>query len=137
MAEDKALSTLLMDRSEPLGNSEDTFARRALHTKVGNKLTEPVPVFNVSGLTPSMANYPILATTELPIPLPANCSSILIKPRLNARMRVSLVLGETATNYVSVPLGGYFVENSLNSISTIYVWCSRLTDLEVIFYTKI
>lgn len=33
-----------MDRSMPLGNSEDTFARRALHTKVGNKPNEPIPV---------------------------------------------------------------------------------------------
>jgi hypothetical protein len=44
MAEDKALSNLLMDRAYPLGNSEDDFLRRALHVKIGNKITEPLPM---------------------------------------------------------------------------------------------
>lgn len=44
MAEDQCLSTLLMDRALPIGNSEDTFSRRALHVKIGNKTTEAIPV---------------------------------------------------------------------------------------------
>lgn len=44
MAESFANSSLLMDRGIPLGNSEDTFGRRALHTKVANDVTEPIPV---------------------------------------------------------------------------------------------
>lgn len=44
MAEERSLSTLLMDRSEPLGNSLDIDARRSLHVKVKNKLTEAIPV---------------------------------------------------------------------------------------------
>lgn len=37
-----------MDRPQPLGNSIDTFTRRALHVKIGNLSTEPVPVAIVS-----------------------------------------------------------------------------------------
>lgn len=137
MAEDKSLSSLVMDRSNPLGNSEDIFLRRSLHVKIGNKLNEPIPVESISGLYPIIGNAPIIAETELDVPLPINCSQILIRPRKNARLRVAFNAGETAINYVSVPLGGYFVENSLISISNIYVWCNRDTDLEIIFYIKI
>jgi hypothetical protein len=40
-----ANAALSMDRGIPLGNSLDTFNRRALHVKVGNKVTEPIPVY--------------------------------------------------------------------------------------------
>ena len=42
--ETKVLSTLLMDRGEPLGNSTDSFNRRALHTRLGNTSAEPIPI---------------------------------------------------------------------------------------------
>jgi hypothetical protein len=38
------LSSLLMDRDTPLGNSDDADGRRALHTKIKNKPTEPIYV---------------------------------------------------------------------------------------------
>lgn len=41
----QANAALLVDRALPLGNSLDTFARRALHVKIGNKETEAIPVF--------------------------------------------------------------------------------------------
>lgn len=48
--ETKTYTALAMDRAEPLGNSEDNASRRALHTKVLNKATEPVPVYTVEPL---------------------------------------------------------------------------------------
>lgn len=42
--ETPAISPVLMDRGTTLGNSEDTFGRRALHVKVGNKASEQIPV---------------------------------------------------------------------------------------------
>jgi hypothetical protein len=56
MAEDYCLSTLLMDRGQPLGNSEDSFTRRALHVKVGNKNTEAIPV-TITNAPTSSATY--------------------------------------------------------------------------------
>jgi hypothetical protein len=44
--ETPVLASLAMDRGEPLGNSEDNFGRRALHTKIGNSTSEPIPVTN-------------------------------------------------------------------------------------------
>jgi len=42
--EDPTNASLLMDRGLPLGNSEDVDLRRALHVKVKNKGTEPIPI---------------------------------------------------------------------------------------------
>jgi hypothetical protein len=42
MSESRTISPLIMDRSEPLGNSDDGTGRRALHVKATNVLvTEP------------------------------------------------------------------------------------------------
>ncbi len=38
------ISQLVMDDSNPLGNTEDVFNKRALHVKVGNSSLEPIPV---------------------------------------------------------------------------------------------
>lgn len=45
MAETPVVSTLLMDRSDTLGNSQDVFSRRSLHVKIGNQDTEAIPVY--------------------------------------------------------------------------------------------
>lgn len=42
--ETPVLSTMLMDRAEPLGNSDDIDNRRALHTKIKNTPSEPISV---------------------------------------------------------------------------------------------
>ena len=49
MAEEKVISSMLMDRGEPLGNSLDVFLRRALHTKVGNSGSEAIPTTTTKG----------------------------------------------------------------------------------------
>ena len=40
-------SALIMDLGIPLGNSEDVFLKQALHVKVGNKPSEPIPTYAV------------------------------------------------------------------------------------------
>lgn len=42
MAETPVISSMLMDRSEPLGNSPDDSGRRRLHTKITNAASEPL-----------------------------------------------------------------------------------------------
>lgn len=44
MAETPVVSTLLMDRSEPIGNSPGNDSRRALHALVKNSTNDPIPV---------------------------------------------------------------------------------------------
>jgi hypothetical protein len=58
MSEIPVRSALFMDRDESLGNSLDTFGRRALHVKVGNiASTEAIPVYVVDA--------PVTAQTDL------------------------------------------------------------------------
>ena len=49
MPEGKDVSALQMDTALPLGNSLDTFGRRALHVKIGNADSSPVPVTVIPG----------------------------------------------------------------------------------------
>lgn len=83
-SEDAVTAPLLMDRSIPLGNSVDVFTRRALHTKIGNSSSEPIPVYlstpaasssptntfdsvtNVaSGSETTIVTYTVLAGTQI------------------------------------------------------------------------
>lgn len=65
--EDPALSHLLMDRGDPVGNSPDAFGRRAVHVKVGNTPSEPIPItigaFSAPADTDTLvASYPDTVT---------------------------------------------------------------------------
>lgn len=44
MPETPVIAALIMDRSDPLGNSEGVDTRRALHTKIRNSNSEPIPI---------------------------------------------------------------------------------------------
>lgn len=50
MSENRVISSLLMDRSEPIGNSDDGSGRRALHIRPtsGTLVTEPYDQIQVT-----------------------------------------------------------------------------------------
>lgn len=50
--ETPSIAALTQDRGLPIGNSEDTFGRRAAHVKVANKVTEPIPVSGTFSSSP-------------------------------------------------------------------------------------
>jgi hypothetical protein len=54
--ESSVTSYLYMDRTTPLGNSNDVDNRRALHTKVKNSALEAIPVYITSGSSPTPIN---------------------------------------------------------------------------------
>lgn len=104
--EDFVSAQLVMDRSMPLGNSEDTFNRRALHTKIGNKQTEPVPVeFNVPSI-PLISNILCAAaSTEYSHTFQADTKKYTIRARGSSKIQLSFVSGTTNTNFVTIPSG--------------------------------
>ncbi len=57
MAENYTYTALAMDRSEPVGNSIDIFSRRALHVKIGNTASEPIPITTVPGAFNQVSMY--------------------------------------------------------------------------------
>lgn len=62
MAEVPVNASLIMDRSEPIGNSEGLDSRRALHTKIKNTATEPI---YVGGAFTPPANADFIGRTVL------------------------------------------------------------------------
>lgn len=89
--EDPTLAALVMDRGVPLGNSVGIDGRRALHVKIRNKLTEPLPVAVVPAQPENFTVYnEVLAvptsseTTILTYTVPADTESILKKIFTNA-----------------------------------------------------
>lgn len=105
------------------------------YVEVVNDSSIPVPVNQIK-LKPEIDNIPILQNVELEINLPLNCEKIMIRPRRNSRMKMSLESGGTLTKYISSGLGGYFLEEFLNTITKIYISCDQDTMLEIIFYIK-
>ena len=64
MPENQTLSPLIMDRSEPLGNSTDGDGRRALHTLIKN--VDPIPVsFIQESVTPLAYQATFILETTL------------------------------------------------------------------------
>jgi hypothetical protein len=99
MPEGKDVSSLSMDTALPLGNSEDTFIRRALHVKIGNKTTEPIPVF-VADEEPGVpffdegfdvtdpGNDVTLITTTVPALTTRNLFRIIVTCRIEGVMTI-------------------------------------------------
>jgi hypothetical protein len=100
MAEVETNSALIMDRGLPLGNSDDTFGRRALHVKVGNKATEPIPVTVTGGVagTPFYADAQTsstpgveqtLITAATPASPARSLDSVVVACRTEGRFTIS------------------------------------------------
>ena len=71
-------AALVMDEGIPLGNSEDVFTKRSLHVKIGNKPTEPIPVFMSESFGVEICEYQTALTafgggsvTALSVTVPA------------------------------------------------------------------
>lgn len=118
--EDFVSAQLVMDRSMPLGNSEDTFNRRALHTKIGNKTTEPVPVeFNVPSI-PLISNIPCAAaSTEYSHSFQADTKKYTIRARGSSKIQLSFVSGTTNTNFLTIPSGVTASEDQVKASSLV------------------
>ena len=68
MSDTPVLSPLLMDRDIPLGNSEDDIGKRALHVRVSNKNTEPLPITFTSTPTETLQINGSVDTTPAQVP---------------------------------------------------------------------
>lgn len=106
--------------------------------EVVNSNLNPIPVSSVPPVLQATITNPVLllANTEYAIALPANTLKFKFRPRLLCRMKIAYAVGETATNFISVPLGAGFDEEYASLIGgTIYVQSTEAnTILEMITY---
>lgn len=76
-------------------------------------------------LSTTIINHSIpVKDVEHQINLPANCKAFLLRPRKNSRLKLSYDLGGTNTLFVTVPLGGYWVENKALQSASVFVQSS-------------
>lgn len=92
--ETPANAGLTMDRGQPVGNSLDTFGRRALHVKIGNSESEAIPVFVTDSAGGSEVNLEAIGTVTTPgaeqtllsFPVPALTGRKLHRIRVSSRV---------------------------------------------------
>lgn len=127
-------NSLIMDRSEPIGNSEDNQLRRALHTKVTNKPSEAIPFTFASADTPIITNFSIpLINTEYQFNFQFNTKKFIIRSRNPARLQFAFVSGDSSINYFTIPVGCSFSEEGVQLQSkSLFVQSSSVTMLEIL-----
>lgn len=132
MADEQYVSAqLFMDRSTPLGNSEDTFSRRALHTKVGNKADEPVPVEFKDATQPLITNLLCAAAgTEYSHAFQPYVKKFTIRARNRSELRFAYIAGDTNTTYFTIPSGAWASEDQIKPQAlTMYFQTSKNNEI--------
>lgn len=127
-------NALIMDRSEPLGNSEDNQLRRALHTKVTNKPSEAIPFTFASAGEPLISNLSIsLANTEYQFNFQLNTKKFIIRSRSPAKLQFAFVSGNSSINYFTIPIGCSFTEEGVQlQNKSLFVQSNNATILEIL-----
>ena len=64
------------------------------------------------------------ANTEYEIDLPLNCHKFMIKARTAVDIKVATTIGESGTNYITVPAGSNYWEDGLRTNVSLYVQSS-------------
>lgn len=129
--EENVVSTLFMDRSYPVGNSDDVFSRRAAHVKIGNKLSEPIPVTDTNDVstTPKIYNVAVAtANTETSQTLSVGIKKFTIFVRGLATLKLSFTSGQSGTNYITVPAGSAYHADELKFSGTLYFQTTKDTQ---------
>ena len=127
-------NSLIMDRSEPLGNSEDNQLRRALHTKVTNKPSEAIPFTFASAGEPLITNFSLaLPNVEYQFNFQLNTKKFIIRSRSPAKIQFAFVLGDSSVSYFTIPVGCSFTEEGMQlQNKSLFVQSSSATILEIL-----
>lgn len=86
--------------------------------------------------SPTILNVSIpLQDTEVEIDLPEDCKYFILKARKTSRLRLSYVAGGTDIEWVTIPRGGYWVEEKRLLGKNVYIQSNIDNNLiEVIAY---
>lgn len=123
MSDTPVLSPLLMDRDIPLGNSEDDIGKRALHVRVSNKNTEPLPITFTSTPTETLQINGSVDTTPAQVPAVAgnDLVSILVKCKTTQTNTNVLYFSFDGTNYNELQVGEWISWDMGAGIKQIYL----------------
>lgn len=81
-------------------------------------------VTTASGATNPLLDNVVMTTAgfEYSYVLPTGCRQYIIKLRDTARLQLSYVVGQSGTNYITVPRGCFLSEDDLLTTSTITIY---------------
>lgn len=88
--------------------------------------------------TPTVFNLSVaMANTEYSQALPENTKKLLIKSRVhNATLQFSFEIGDSGTNFVTIPFGAFYESDGLLLGSkTLYIRSSKATTIEILAWT--
>lgn len=88
-------------------------------------------------VTPGINNIAIVAANvEQSIVLPANVKGFVLRARGNSRLQVGFAVGESSTNFFTIPRGANYKDTNTYTSLTLYVQSNIAGDtLELITYT--
>jgi len=88
-------------------------------------------------LAPTIQNISISTKdTEVEIAIPVNTKKFMIRARKISRLKLAFVAGESDTNFVTIPLGGAWIEANQITATSIFIQ-SSIDNNEIEFLTYI
>lgn len=86
--------------------------------------------------SPVITNTPVpILNTEIEIKIPDNCKSFILRARKSSRLRMSYTAGGTNTEWITIPRGGYWIEEKRLEQKKVYIQSSINDNLiEVVAY---
>ena len=82
-------------------------------------------------------NEALLANIEKEIDCGSNVKEILVRSRTGKKLLLALVAGETASKFVTIPMGCNYTDNSFYINKKIYLLCEAADMVEVLIKRKI
>lgn len=113
-------------------------AVRAVDVCTHDKLDDIIQaVGGVTNTDPTIYNVSVLAATEVSQALPANTTKFLIRSRECGDIQFAYEATETATNFLTIPAGASFEDDSFYKDSrTIYFQSSKADTIEIVAFAN-
>lgn len=124
--------------SDPVTITELTGSKVGLDTVIRNPAALPIPVsVNFATALQNITVNAAIAATEYPQALPANTKGFFIKARNGvSTIQLAFTLGQSGTNYVTIPAGTSINFQGLNtSTTTLYLQVDVASIVEVVAAT--
>lgn len=87
--------------------------------------------------TPKIYNVSVpLANTEVSQALSVDTKKFMIRARGSTKMKLAFISGQSGTNYITIPAGCTFSEDSINFNGTLYFQCNDASQtVEILEWT--
>jgi hypothetical protein len=126
------LSPIIKDREHDRFDEAVVDGRAVVRIKIVEDTTGGGVNSNTTPVV-GLINVPV-ADTEVAFALPSNCKGFVLRSRKLARLKLAYLTG--MTNYITIPVGGFWSESNFYLTQTIFISSSiGLNEIEIVTYT--